>query len=207
MGPTRIRPSAGLVGLVAAAFWALAAADVVAQGSEESDRAALAALYDATGGAGWANSTNWRTSAPLGEWYGVSADPNGRVTGLSLISNGLAGSIAPEVGKLVNLESLRLGDNALTGPIPGELGSLVNLESLRLDYNELTGPIPGELGSLVNLKSLSLGDNALTGPIPGELGSLANLESLRLGFNGLTGSVPGELLSLVSSRWCSTGTR
>ena len=73
MGPTRIRPSAGLVGLVAAAFWALAAADVVAQGSEESDRAALAALYDATGGAGWANSTNWRTSAPLGEWYGVSA--------------------------------------------------------------------------------------------------------------------------------------
>ena len=62
-----------LVALVAAAFWASAAADVVAQGSVESDRAALEALYDATGGAGWTSSTNWKTSAPLDEWYGVSA--------------------------------------------------------------------------------------------------------------------------------------
>ena len=33
-----------------------------------SDRAALEALYDATGGASWTDGTNWKTSAPLGEW-------------------------------------------------------------------------------------------------------------------------------------------
>ena len=200
MGPTRIRPSAGLVGLVAAAFWALAAADVVAQGSEESDRAALAALYDATGGAGWANSTNWRTSAPLGEWYGVSADPNGRVTGLSLDSNGLAGSIAPEVGKLVHLRSLSLGGNELTGPLPVELGSLVSLRSLHLYSNALTGPIPAGLRNLVSLETLSLGGNELTGPVPAWLRSLTQLQRLELEANALTGPIPVELGSLVSLR-------
>ena len=200
MGPTRIRPSAGLVGLVAAAFWALAAADVVAQGSEESDRAALAALYDATGGAGWANSTNWRTSAPLGEWYGVSADPNGRVTALSLDSNGLAGSIAPEVGKLVHLRSLSLGGNELTGPLPVELGSLVSLRSLHLNSNALTGPIPAGLRNLVSLEYLSLGWNELTGPVPAWLRSLTQLQRLELEVNALTGPIPVELGSLVSLR-------
>ena len=48
--------------LAAVAVWAGLAADAVAQGRVESDRAALEALYDATGGAGWTDSTNWNTS-------------------------------------------------------------------------------------------------------------------------------------------------
>ena len=196
-GPHCRRRSAPLL-LAAVALWAGLAADVAAQGSAATDRAALEALYDATGGPGWTDSTNWKTSAPIGEWFGVSTDAAGRVTWLNLRGNDLTGSILPALGNLANLESLYLYLNALTGPIPGELGSLVNLESLGLWGNALTGPIPGELGSLVNLESLDLSENALTGPIPGELGSLVNLGTLVLGGNDLTGPIPGELGSLVN---------
>ena len=169
-----------------------------ASAGPQSDREVLEVLYDSTGGASWTNRRNWKTSAPLGEWYGVTTDPAGRVTGLHLDDNGLTGPIPRELGNLVNLKLLFLAGNALTGPIPGELGSLVNLERLDLRRNALTGPIPGELGSLVNLERLDLRRNALTGPIPGELGSLVNLESLYLGGNELTGPIPGELGSLVN---------
>ena len=144
-GPHYRRRSAPLL-LAAVALWAGLAAAAAAQGNAAADRAALEALYDATGGPGWTDSTNWKTSAPIGEWFGVSTDAAGRVTGLNLRGNDLTGSILPALGNLANLESLYLHLNALTGPIPGELGSLVNLESLGLWGNALTGPIPGELG-------------------------------------------------------------
>ena len=48
------------------------------------DRAALVALYKATGGANWTNNTNWLTNAPIGQWQGVTTDSQGRVTELNL---------------------------------------------------------------------------------------------------------------------------
>ena len=65
--------------LAAVALWAGLAADAAAQGNAAADRAALEALYDATGGPGWTDSTNWKTSAPIGEWFGVTTDAAGRV--------------------------------------------------------------------------------------------------------------------------------
>ena len=85
--------------LAAAVCWAASAADATAQGSVASDRAALEALYDATGGAGWTYSTNWKSSAPLGEWAGVTTDAAGRVTELYLRDNGLAGSLPIRIGQ------------------------------------------------------------------------------------------------------------
>ena len=128
--------------LVAVACWALSALGAAAQGGVESDRAALEAFYDATGGAGWTDSTNWKTSAPLGEWHGVTTDTAGRVTRLELQDNGLVGSIPPALGSLTNLLWLQLGSNALTGPIPDALGSLASLQLLFLYRNDLTGPLP-----------------------------------------------------------------
>ncbi len=60
------------------------AAEAVAQRSAATDRAALEALYRATGGDGWTDNTNWLTDAPLGNWFGVEAGEDGRVTGLRL---------------------------------------------------------------------------------------------------------------------------
>ena len=52
------------------ALWAGLAASAAAQGSAATYRVALEALYDATGGPGWTDNTNWKTSAPLGKWFG-----------------------------------------------------------------------------------------------------------------------------------------
>ena len=172
--------------LVVAAVYAHLAADAVAQGSVATDRAALVALYDATGGSTWTNSTNWKTDAPLGEWYGVTTGADGRVTRLDL------------------------RENTLTGPIPDALGSLSNLEWLSLFNNELTGLVPNALGSLSKLRSLSLGGNALTGTIPEALGRLSSLTDLYLYDNELTGTIPealGRLSNLTKPVSLMTGMR
>ena len=171
-----------------------------AQGSAETDRAALEALYDAADGPNWTDSTNWKTNAPLDQWHGVTTDTEGRVRAVDLSENALTGPIPVELGNLGNLEYLRLWGNALTGPIPRELGDLRNLKSLELWWNELTGSIPTALGNLRNLEHLYLGQNALTGPIPAALGNLRNLKILYLSWNELTGPIPAALGNLRNLR-------
>lgn len=118
----------------------------VAFGATNSDRDALLALYDSTGGGGWTRSDNWDTSAPLGDWHGVTTDATGRVTELWLQGNNLRGTIPAAVGGLTQLVVLALfREPGLTGPIPPELGSLSSLVELQLTENRLTGPIPTEL--------------------------------------------------------------
>ena len=130
--------------LLGAALWAGLAADAAAgQGSASSDRAALEALYDATGGPGWTENTNWKTSAPLDDWHGVTTDASsGRVTRLELRNNGLAGPIPPALGDLDNLYLLTLSSNDLSGPVPAWLGNMTRLQALYLSGNELNGRIP-----------------------------------------------------------------
>ena len=163
-------------------------------GSVASDRAALVALYNATGGPGWSASTNWLSGRPLDEWLGVTTDSGGRVTALSLVDNELTGPIPAELGDLTNLRTLILWTNdELTGPIPAWLGDLTNLRQLILGGNGLTGEIPPELAGLSNLTSLDLRSNGLTGEIPSELAGLSNLQRLYLNHNRLTGEIPPEL--------------
>ena len=137
------------------------------------DMAVLVALYNATGGANWANSTNWLSDRPISDWRGVITDADGRVIRLLLRLNYLTGEIPPELGNLANLVYLDLSGSGLTGKIPPELGNLANLVQLDLSFNELTSAIPPELGNLSNLRWLALGNNRLTGSIPPELGNLA----------------------------------
>ena len=138
----------------------------------EQDRKALEALYNATDGANWTDSTNWLSDESVGEWHGVTANADGRVTDLLLSDNNLAGAIPPELGDLDGLKRVDLYDNSLTGKIPEELGKLTNLKALNLSGNDLSGPIPEELGNLANLDELHLASNSLSGEIPDELGNL-----------------------------------
>ena len=169
------------------------------------DRAALVALYEATDGPNWTDKGNWSSAAPLGEWYGVTTDDNGRVTELYLNWNTLTGTIPVELGQLTKLTTLNLYKNALTGAIPVELGQLTNLTGLSLGNNALTGAIPVELARLTNLTGLDLGWNALTGAIPVELGQLTNLTGLYLRGNQLTGAIPVELARLTNLTGLSLG--
>ena len=136
----------------------------------------------------------WGPDNPISSWQGVTVgSSSGRVVALRLYNNGLAGPIAPELGRLTQLTDLSLFGNQLTGPIPPQLGQLTQLTDLSLSGNQLTGPIPPELGRLTQLTTLNLSDNRLTGTIPPQLGQLTQLIFLRFSGNQLTGLIPPEL--------------
>ena len=179
-----------------ASAWQFMTPSVVQPTGPDSDRAALIALYDATGGANWTNRTNWLSDEPLEHWYGVTTDDDGRVTQLLLRENNLNGPIPAAVGNLTGLVRLDFQGNQLSESIPGSLGNLSNLEQLRLYDNQLSGSVPTWLGNLSNLQWLNLRTNGFTDGIPAELGRLSNLTYLNLGANDLTGTIPAELSSL-----------
>ena len=89
----------------------------------DTDREALVAIYNATNGEFWARRQNWLSNAPIGTWYGVTANASGRVAELNLSENQLAGEIPSELGNLASLQELSLWGNGLSGEIPSELGS------------------------------------------------------------------------------------
>ena len=185
-------------------------------GSVATGRAALVAFYDATDGPNWTNNDGWLTDAPIGDWYGIQTDSNGRVVVIDLQENLLSGAVPRELGDLTSLQQLMLGNvevecsegsgcvptsptaNRLSGAIPPELGQLTNLESFHLALNRLSGEIPPELGNLTSLETLWLYSNQLTGEIRPWLGNLASLKSLSLHSNQLSGSIPAELGDLTS---------
>ena len=194
------------------------------------DRKILETFYEATEGPNWDRSTNWLTDTPLGEWYGVEADDQGRVRVLHLGWNGLSGPIPPELGGLSNLTKLwlrgigpippeignlskltELSLGGTFGPIPPEIGKLSKLRDLQLSGSGIFGPIPPEIASLSNLTSLWI-SGSLTGPIPPWMGSLSNLTRLvlrgRSGLSdgsGLTGSIPSEIGDLADLRILGLG--
>lgn len=184
------------------------------------ERAALIALYNATGGDNWTNNENWCTDASIDTWYGVTTTRD-LVTSISLAGNNLCGAIPAEIGELSQLTGLNLHSNEITGEIPAEIGNLSRLTNLNLRSNQLTGNIPTEICSLTNLSSLYIDGNSLSGGIPedidnlsklknfyaysnnlaGEIpagiGRLANLENLLLYSNSLTGEIPSGIGSLT----------
>lgn len=146
------------------------------------DRAVLVALYDSADGANWRENTNWLSSAPLEDWYGVKTDSDGRVVEVSLWLNKLTGELPSELGNLAALERLNLSLNSLNGDIPSELGMLSNLEELVLIGNRITGEIPVELGGLTNLEKLYLSvGNQFTGCIPSALQNVVENDLSELG--------------------------
>jgi len=211
------------------ALWAWAVADNIAEGDEtivligavdglmgdeaaitiidddetpdNPDRAVLVALYEATNGDNWTNNTNWLSDRPLGEWYGVSTDDDGRVTSLELGGNGLSGSVPSSLGNLTNLQGLGLSGNQLSGALPSSLGNLTNLQGLALSGNQLSGALPSSLGNLTNLQGLWLHENELSGALPSSLGNLTQLEVLELSRNQLSGALPQSLVNLTNLQY------
>ena len=169
-------------------------------------RAALVAFYNATGGANWTRSTNWDSTAPVADWYGVSIDDSGSVTALYFYNNNLSGSIPARVGDLMSLTSLDLNLNELSGPIPARVWDLRGLTRLHLGNNALSGSLPAAIANLASLTYLHVGGNQLSGPIPAAVGDLTGLVSLVVFSNEfdvnkrLSGSIPTTIGNLTSLR-------
>ena len=97
-----------------------------------ADKAALATLFESTGGSDWTDSQGWLGGPLLELWQGVVTDSTGRVLELDLSNNGLAGRLPSDFGDgLDRLAVLRIGDNALSGPLPS---SLAGLDLREFDY-------------------------------------------------------------------------
>ena len=120
------------------------------------ERKILCSFYHNTNGDNWKNSTNWLSDMDIKEWYGVSTNKEGRVTGISLIDNGIEGNIPDEIYELSNLESLSLSLNNLFGKISPKIGNLEKIRRLDLGDNSLSGVIPEEIYLLTELTFLRL---------------------------------------------------
>jgi Leucine-rich repeat (LRR) protein/GTPase SAR1 family protein len=112
--------------------------------------------------------------------------------------------LPPEIGKLTQLEKLKLGDwvdgkyigNSLTD-LPAEIGKLTNLTGLDLSSNQIA-TIPEVIGNLTNLTWLYLHNNQIA-TIPEVIGNLTNLIILGLNNNQIA-TIPeviGNLTNLI----------
>ncbi|MBT3663998.1 hypothetical protein HN537_00025, partial [bacterium] len=130
------------------------------------------------------------------ECYSIQETTNITLSGNPVTGILDLGVIPPQIGNLINLDTLSFQFCGFTGSIPPEIGNLINLKSLSILFNGLTGSIPPEIGNLSNLNNLTLHSNLLTGAIPSAIGNLTNLTKLQLSHNQLTGSIPPELGNL-----------
>lgn len=153
----------------------------------------------------WGGGNNLAGTLPASTWNLMELKQ------LSLISNNaLTGSISPNVGTLIDLESLLLGYCQFTGLLPSEVGNLNKLTYLNLSGNQFSGTIPTTLANLTNLNVLQLGYNQFSA-LP-DLGSLTNLWELNLGGNSFGGTIPSWMsnltnlyfLDLSSNNWTGT---
>jgi Leucine-rich repeat (LRR) protein len=121
------------------------------------------------------------------------------VSTLSLGTEGITGTIPPQLGELTALKVLNMRFNQLYGTVPSDIGKLTALTELRLAANvKISGSIPPEFGRLTALKYANLANNLLVGVIPPDVGALTVLSSLFLNNNRLTGTLPPEMGSMAA---------
>jgi hypothetical protein len=96
-------------------------------------RYALRMLFESTDGRHWRNKTNWCTTRPLEEWYGIQVDPRGNVVKIDLRSNELHGHLPEALYLLNHLTYLDFYNNSLYGDFPVLYKNLTNLRDLWLD--------------------------------------------------------------------------
>lgn len=166
--------------------------------SIEEQRDALIKFYEATNGDEWTNNTNWLSTKPLSEWYGIKTDQDGKVRYISLHSNNLKGSIPEEIGMLQNLDGFYVSHNQLEGKLPKSFFSINELSYTNLSYTQLTGPI-SKFCQLKNLEQLYMYGSQFIGPLPENINELTKLTWLGLQDCPITGTIPeslGELSNL-----------
>ncbi|KAM5582441.1 receptor-like protein 2 [Rosa sericea] len=148
---------------------------------------------------------NW-TSGDCCLWRGITCNPGGSVTHLSLPSKGLKlkGGNFPSssLENLTHLTHLNLSHNSLYGliePSSGFFLSLSHLEVLDLSYNLLSGELPLSL-PFRYIRVVDLSNNRIKGTIQSSFLQHAwNLSSLNVSNNHLTGQIPSSLCLHSSS--------
>uniref|UniRef100_A0A2N9GY30 non-specific serine/threonine protein kinase n=1 Tax=Fagus sylvatica TaxID=28930 RepID=A0A2N9GY30_FAGSY len=151
------------------------------------------------------NLSNWDRGDPCSSnWTGIVCynrtldDGYLHVQQLLLLDMNLSGSLAPELGNLLNLTILDFMWNNISGSIPKEIGNITTLELLLLNGNQLTGPLPEELGNLPNLDRIQIDQNKISGPLPKSFANLNKTKHFHMNNNSISGQIPPELSRLPS---------
>lgn len=161
---------------------------------------------------GWFDSRGWvKDAAEVCNWYGITCNSDGAVTRLALDTNGLTGSVPPELAFLADsLEYLDLYNNIVHND--GDegnsfLGELVNLEYLYLASTSFQyNGIPTYIGEMTKLKELDLSYSLFFGPLQGPMWSkLTNLNYLVISGNSFNTSLPEELITLPELEYLYAG--
>mmetsp|Transcript_12632 Transcript_12632/g.24040 ORF Transcript_12632/g.24040 Transcript_12632/m.24040 type:complete len:1810 (+) Transcript_12632:137-5566(+) len=131
------------------------------------ERNVLREIYVSAKGREWTKSSLWLDEyASHCLWFGVKCDKKDEfIVKLNLQSNGLSGTLSPNISGLSFMEHLDLSDNDIKGTIPTEIGRLSNLNFLRLCYNRFVGDTTNFGHDLKNLELLHLHSNLLSGSI------------------------------------------
>ena len=152
----------------------------------ESDSLAMVDFYNSLDGDNWKINTNWLSSAPMSEWYGLGVQ-EGRITGISMRNNFCSGYINSSFGNCTELKNIFLEENEITGI--ADFDSLHQLTRLNLYENKLT-EFPAFIVKCKNLERINLFDNLMEGNIPPEINNLTQLNRFYLTQNKLAGEVP-----------------
>lgn len=175
-----------------------------------SQRGILMKFFESTGGQNWKEKEGWCSGRPLGEWFGVTTGPNGKVIWLVLDGNHLEGTIPEEFYDLTSLRFLSLKNrkalntmdssdkdnwNKLSGGISHSIGKMTSLETLYLAGNPLGGEIPDEIWS-DHIQDIYLDRCSIIGGISSQISKATSLVDLSLADNNLSGAIPEELCSL-----------
>ena len=139
------------------------------QSSTSNERDSLEAIYNATNGQNWTNNGGWMDgTVDHCQWYGISCDADGFVTGIDLRDNNLAGQF-PVYTRNVNSDENHILNNFWELTKIG-LANLYELKTLDLAENKLTGTI--EYRPLYNLRVLASFDvsrNQLSGVVDAQV--------------------------------------
>lgn len=152
----------------------------------------LTVLYYATTGHEWNEHYGHVTEVGECDWFGIECNSNLTVTGISLSSNNLVGTVPLyEIASLPLLTTLDLSTNSLEGPIPDKFyENTLYLEVLDLSNNSMGGTISSLITNRENMTSLHLSNNHFSGTIPDKIDSMKNLIHLGMNANELKGAVP-----------------
>ena len=101
---------------------------------------------------------NWSKDRAIAGWSGITVGGSPqRITGLSLPSSSLNGTVPAGLERLRALTTLDLSNNQLTGRIPESLGYLADLTTLRLSGNSFGGCVPSALRDVTTNDLASVG--------------------------------------------------
>lgn len=159
----------------------------------DRERRALIEFYEALGGPDWIERDFWGSDRPVGEWHGVTTDPDGYVTVLTIYDNNLIGPMSAAICRLERLHTLHLSFNKISGAMPDKLGDCRALKNLWVKGNKITGQLPAGVAVLPELEYLDLHANEMSGPLP-TIWNTPKLKIMRAEDNRISGELPAQLL-------------